>query len=114
MNPFNNARYELLALQFKVPSQNSNLLNQRQKEALNRIFDYIYHHTDIFYLEFVNKEILYTYIKSVCSDNSSQMNIAEAVKDVKSFLFFMENIKKNSSIPDIDLSVNNLELWNEL
>ena len=36
------------------------------------------------------------------------MNIAEAVKDVKSFLFFMENIKKNNCIPDIDLSVNNL------
>ena len=56
MNPFNNARYELLALQFKVPSQNSNLLNKRQKKRL--IGSLITYTTipDIFYLELLTKK----------------------------------------------------------
>ena len=107
----NNIRYELLLEQFQLPSGDSIILNMKLKNSLNRIFTYIYQYTNIMYLEFVDNEILYNYIKFQCSSIPKNCNFVEAIKDVKNFISFLEKIKKIKNVPKVYLSLQNIHLW---
>lgn len=101
-------RYEMLLFQFQLHDKERNHFNREFQESLQRIFMYIYQHTRILYLEFINKEILYDYIKHHYKTGFKDATFYEAVKDVKHFLYFLRHIKRMENIPKMDLSVNYL------
>lgn len=101
-------RYELLLFQFQLHDNDRDLFNDEFQESLQRILKYIYQYTNILYLEFVNKDILYDYIKYHYETGFKDVTFYGAIKDVKYFLYFLKHIKKMPKIPEVDLSVNYL------
>lgn len=63
------------------------------------------------YLEFVDNEILYNYIKFQCSNIPKNCSFVEAINDVKNFISFLEKIRKVKNAPKVDLSLKNVHLW---
>lgn len=103
----NSMRYNLLEDQFQ--SEESALFNLEILKSNKKMFSFIYNHTDIYYLDAIDSTILYNYIKFQIDKGCE--NLCEAIKDVKYFLFFLEKIKRVNNIPNIDLSINNISLW---
>jgi hypothetical protein len=106
----NKMRYELLTEQFRI-DQYEFIYNEFQ-HSLDRIFSYIYNYTDVMYIEFINKSILYDYMKY--HHKLKDIAFIEMIMDVKKFLFFLEGIKKIKNVPKLDLSVKNFSLWSKL
>ena len=105
-------RYELLFEQFQIKSYD--LFYQDLQQSLDRLFSYIYNYTDIMYIEYIDKDTLYDYIKYHRSKKVMEIQFIEIISDVKKFLFYLEGIKKIRHVPKIDLSVKNFNLWTKL
>jgi hypothetical protein len=105
-------RYELLFEQFQIKSYD--LFYQDLQQSLDRLFSYVYNYTDIMYIEFIDKDTLYDYIKYHRSKKEREIHFIEIISDVKKFLFYLEGIKKIRHVPKIDLSVKNFNLWTKL
>ena len=107
----NKMRYELLFEQFQLNTYD--LFYKDMQLSLDRLFSYIYNYTDIMYIEFIDKNTLYDYIKYHRS-KVREIHFIEIISDVKKFLFYLEDIKKYKNVPKIDLSVKNFSLWSKL
>ena len=108
----NKMRYELLLEQFQINSYA--VLDKNMQHSLDRLFSYIYHYTDIMYIEYIDKHTLYDYIKYHRSKKEKEIHLIEIISDIKKFLFYLKVIKKIRNVPKIDLSVKNVSLWSEL
>ncbi|MCQ6274238.1 hypothetical protein JMM81_04505 [Bacillus sp. V3B] len=108
----NQMRYELLEEQFQIDT--STLFYTKSNSSIERIFLYIYNYTDIIYLEFIDRKVLYDYIKYHQSTHFKEISFIETIRDIKHFLYFLENIKEMKEIPKIDLSIKNFFLWARL
>ena len=102
------SRHLLLVEQFQM--NDDTVDNDKVKESLERIFTYILTETNIWYIDFIDEQILYDYIKYQCRI-SKEVNFYQAVRDVKNYLHFLRYFKRSKHIPDVDLSVKNLLLW---
>jgi hypothetical protein len=107
----NGMRYKLLEEQFQ--SDNNTLYNLEMTKSNERIFSFVYNHTDIYYLDAIDSKTLYNYIKFQMAKGCEKVSLCQAIKDVKHFLFFLEKIKRVNRIPHIDLSINNVSLWDK-
>ena len=91
----NKMRYELLFEQFQLNTYD--LFYKDMQLSLDRLFSYIYNYTDIMYIEFIDKNTLYDYIKYHRSKKVREIHIIEIISDVKeiSLLFrgYQENIR---------------------
>ena len=105
-------RYELLRKQFQIKSYA--VLDKDMQHSLDRLFSYIYHYTDIMYIEYIDKYTLYDYIKYHRSKKVKEIHSIEVISDIKKFLFYLKVIKKIRNVPKIDLSVKNVSLWSKL
>lgn len=105
-------RYILLSEQFYLENSHPSYITL--KESLDRIFHYIYNHTNITYLDFVDGNVLYNYIKYHRNNNFSIISFIQTIKDIKTYLFFLRNVKNKDNIPSIDLSLQNYHFWARL
>ena len=105
-------RYELLYEQFQLNTYD--LFHKDMQLSLDRLFSYIYNYTDVMYIEFIDKNTLYDYIKFHRSKKVREIHFIEIISDVRKFLFYLEDIKKMKNVPKIDLSVKNFSLWSKL
>ena len=105
-------RYELLLEQFQIDTYH--LFYKDLQQSLDRLFSYVYNYTDIMYIEFIDKDTLYDYIKYHRSKKEREIHFIEIISDVKKFLFYLKGIKKIKDVPKIDLSVKNFNLWAKL
>lgn len=105
-------RYELLFEQFQIKSYD--LFYEDLQQSLDRLFSYVYNYTDIMYIEFIDKDTLYDYIKYHRSKKEREIHFIEIISDIKNFLFYLKVIKKIKNVPKIDLSVKNFNLWTKL
>ncbi|WP_428909648.1 hypothetical protein [Niallia sp. Krafla_26] len=110
----NDVRYEILAREFKFLSDEASYFSQELKKSLERIFSYVYNHTDLFYIESIDEKLLYDYIDYHRKMNFRKASFCEALKDTKNFLYFSKHVKGFKKVPEIDLSVNNVSLWSQL
>ncbi|MBS4179538.1 hypothetical protein [Lederbergia citrea] len=102
------SRYDLLLAQF----QYSDLyLNEKTKQSLERIRTFLYEETDVHYLVFIRQETLIQYLQYHRSKKFNRISFIQAINDIKIFLFFLKSKKEITSIPKIDLSLQNLNLW---
>lgn len=109
INKDNSFRYEFLSKQFYVSEENPYYF--KVSNSLNRVFDYIYHCTDLMYIEFIDEEILYEYIKYHRRKNFKKVSFPQVIKDIKNYVFFLNNIKRFDYIPKVNLSTENYYLW---
>ena len=100
------SRYDLLLSQFQEDG-----LGLKAQQSLDRIFSFVYEYTDIHYLVFLRQETLTDYLKFHCSRNFEVISFMQAVEDIKTLQAFMEKKKEIKSVPKIDLSLQNLNLW---
>lgn len=110
----NNMRYELLVAEFQCPHYKSTYYSKEIKNSLHRIFSYIFNHTDVYYLESIDENVLYDYIEYHRKTNFKEVSFVEALRDIEHYLYFLENIKGVKNVPKINLSVNNFFLWSRL
>lgn len=102
-------RYNLLEEQFHV--EHSPFFNNEIKDSIERIFSFIYHQTDIYYLDCIDSSTLYQYIQYHLSVSIENRSFIKIIKDVKNYLYFIEKLKKANKVPNIDLSLKNIALW---
>lgn len=110
-------RYKILAEQLTLKPFSVDISKgyyKKMEHSLNRLFWYVYSHSDILYIEFINEKILVQYIKFQRESGFQELTFTEAIQDVKHFIAFLEKFKKLKRIPKIDLSVNNSSLWDDL
>lgn len=107
-------RYEMLYRQFQVPNDEQTKYHEKLECSLNRVFKYIYYYTNIMYIEFINRETLYNYIRFHCSKEFKEVAFTEVIRDVKNFLYFLKYIKKIHHVPKVNLAVENVCLWTEI
>ncbi|MFC5466396.1 hypothetical protein [Lederbergia graminis] len=100
-------RYKILQFQFQAEDLYIDLQTQ---ETLNRLFSFIYEHTNIMYLTFIKKKHLIDYLIYHSVNEFQIISFVEAVKDVKRFINFLQK-KKIKTIDDLDLSLINSMLW---
>ena len=108
----NNMRYDLLLDQFKIDK--NMIVPNEIKDSLQRIFSYIYHQTDILYVEFIDEKVLNNYIKSHHANHFSEVCFTQCIRDIKNFIYYLEKIKGKKHLPRVDLSVQNLSFWERL
>lgn len=108
----NHVRFEVLAVQFRMAPKS--MSDPELERSLQRIFSYIYSSTNVFYLEFVDESVLYGYIKHHREKGFQEVSFADAVRDVKNFLFFLKYIKGVKNPPSVDLGVKNIRFWANL
>ncbi|MBU8880844.1 hypothetical protein BGM26_17975 [Bacillus sp. FJAT-29790] len=102
-------RYNVLKSQFQHEYIESNM-----EQSLERICLFLYHHTNIYYLSFVNEKTLLDYLKYHRSISFEIIPFVRVVKDIKNFLFFLQNNKNEGRVPTIDLTVWNFDDWTRL
>ena len=104
-------RTNLLVKQFQL--DNSTWAFKEVKKSLTHIYEYVSLYTRIVYIEFIDEEILYNYIKYHSLNDFNEISFRQVSKDVKNFILFLEK-NKYEYIPNVDLSIKNYELWNRL
>ena len=102
------SRYELLLSQFQM---NEMAVNDNVRQALERIRDFLYEHTDIHYLVFVREKNLISYIKYHCKHKFEKVSFIQVVEDIKIFIRFLEHKTDIKRVPSIDFSLQNLNMW---
>lgn len=103
------SRYDALFSQFFTEST-----YQSKKVSLNRIFNYLYKYTNVNSINYIQKKTLIKYLKHHKRRDFIEVSFDQVIKDIKNFLFFLENNKHVKRVPTIDLSVGNYELWNSI
>jgi len=83
------------------------------KKSLTRIYEYVSICTNIVYLEFIDEEVLYNYIKYHSSNHFTEISFKQAIQDVKNYINFLE-MNQYEYIPEVNLSVKNYKLWSSL
>ncbi|MCJ8007890.1 hypothetical protein ACFFF5_15120 [Lederbergia wuyishanensis] len=101
------SRYELLLSQFELDEE-QNITNVKSFE---RIFNFLYEHTNIYYLGFIKEEILIQYLEYHRTNQFKDIPFLQAVKDVKQFQKYLRNHKQINHHVSIDLSLKNYERW---
>ncbi|WAA12061.1 hypothetical protein [Fervidibacillus halotolerans] len=105
-------RYELLVKQFQIKSYSPFL--QQLHHSLDRILFYVYTYTNIYFIEFIDEKVLYSYIKYHREKNFAEVSFTEVLKDINNFLYFLKYEKKMTDIPKVDLTMNNMHFWLKL
>ncbi|WAA09755.1 hypothetical protein [Fervidibacillus albus] len=105
-------RYELLVEQFYMES--STPFFQQLHLSLDRILFYVYTYTNIYFIEFIDEKVLYSYIKYHRQKSFSEVSFKDVLKDINNFLYFLKYEKRMKNIPKVDLSINNFHLWTKL
>ena len=108
----NKMRYELLFEQFQLNPYD--LFYKDMQLSLDRLFSYIYNYTDVMYIEFIDKNTLYDYIKYHRSKKVREIHFIEIISDVKEISLLFRGYQENKNVPKIDLSVKNFSLWSKL
>lgn len=85
---------------------------KKVEKSLTRIYEYVSSYTNIVYIEFIDEEILYNYIK-YCLNHLNEISLIQVIDDVKNYLKFLE-VNQYEYIPKVDLSVKNCKLWTNL
>ncbi|MBS4200729.1 hypothetical protein KHA93_13910 [Bacillus sp. FJAT-49732] len=101
------SRYDLLYSQFKLDEE----YNITNVKSFERIFNFLYKHTNIYYLGFIREDILIQYLEYHRTNQFKDISFIEAVKDVKSFLKYLRNHKQINHHVHIDLSLINSDRW---
>lgn len=83
------------------------------KKSLTHIYEYVSSCTKIVYLEFIDEEILYDYIKYHSSNHFNEISFKQAIQDVKNYISFLQT-NRYEYIPEVNLSVKNYKLWSSL
>lgn len=109
----NTSRYDILKNQFYIDIID-NSSREQIEESLYRIFLFVYNHTKITHIDFINEKILLEYIQFHRSTQFQEVSFTGAIKDIKNFLYFLKTIKKQKYIPKVDLSLSNYGFWNNL
>ena len=78
-------RYFILAEQFFIDEKNP--FYPILHEPLKRFFSYIYHHTNIWYLNFITEEEIYGYICYHRNNDFQFISFEQTIIDVKLYLF---------------------------
>ncbi len=110
----NDVRYELLVDEFRLPREKSAFYSKELMSSLELIFSYVYNFTDVYYIDSIDEELLYSYIKHHGKRNFKEVSFIKATKDIKNFLYFLNNIKGLKNVPKVNLSINNISLWSKL
>ncbi|GIN64163.1 hypothetical protein J27TS8_41560 [Robertmurraya siralis] len=105
-------RYDLLRAQFNLDSQSA--MNDEMRNSLNRIFSYVFNHTKIMYLEFIDEKVCCNYIKFHHANQFEEVSYMETLKDIKNFNNFIQNIKSIKNAPNIKPSIINYSFWMRL
>lgn len=101
-------RYELLYQQFYETRTNKVL--KPWLESFDRMFYFLYTQTDVIFLDFVTRDILYEYIRYHARRNFASPTFSEVIKDIKIFLLYLK--KRGIRLdPEVDLSTLNYSLW---
>jgi len=98
------SRYKLLLSQFTLDKE-FNIMNVKSFE---RIFNFLYEHTNIYYLGFIREENLIQYLEYHRTNQFSDISFIQAIKDVKLFQKYLRNHKQINHHVHIDLSLNGL------
>ncbi|WP_062109089.1 hypothetical protein [Bacillus niameyensis] len=104
-------RYAVLYSQFQTDHLH---LDDDQKKSLDRLFCFLYEHSDVYYLAFVRETILRDYLKYHASTSFESISFLQAIKDIKIFLCFIRNTKEINRELQIDFSIKNIYMWIEL
>ena len=102
------SRYDLLLAQFQYGDL---YLNGKTKQSLERIRTFLYEETDVHYLGFIRQETLIQYLQYHHSKKFIKVSFIQVINDIKNFLFFLKSKKDITSIPKVDLSLQNINLW---
>lgn len=86
-------------------------MSLKAKTALVRVQTFLYVYTNTTNLSLLKREDLILYIKHYKERGFDDLSFAQVIWDVKFILDFINNHTNATSIPDIDLSVNNTALW---
>ncbi|MCJ7840154.1 hypothetical protein MUB24_04355 [Lederbergia sp. NSJ-179] len=105
------SRYDVLLSQFQVGDL---AIAQTKQQSLDRLFHYIYEHTDLLYLSFMRKEILINYLQYHALDQFQTLSFNEVMKDIKFFIRFLKNNKEINCHIDLDLSLLHEDLWKSI
>jgi hypothetical protein len=87
------------------PSVTSNMRN-----SLDRIYTYVIECTNVQNIVFVQGNILMGYIAYQCHQGFKNISFSQTIKDIKHFIYFMENVK-NIECNKIDYSLQNINFW---
>ena len=104
-------RTNLLVKQFQLDK--STWAFKGIKKSLTHIYEYVSLCTNIVYIEFIDEEILYNYIKYHSLNYFNEISFRQVIHDVKNYILFLE-VNRYEYIPKVDLSVKNYELWTSL
>jgi hypothetical protein len=83
------------------------------KKSLTNIYNYVSIYTNIVYIEFIDEEILYNYIKYHSLNYFNEIDFRQVINDVKNYILFLK-MNRCEYIPNVDLSVKNNKLWTSL
>lgn len=106
-------RYEFLRAQFNLEDSHI-YLTEEMKKSLNRLFEYVYEHTRVMSIGFIDEKICCNYLKFHHSRNFEEITFTEALRDIKNFNYFLHNIKAIANAPHIKLSLKNYSFWMKL
>jgi site-specific recombinase XerD len=89
-------------------------LTEEMKKSLHRIFSFVYEHTKVMSIGFIDEKICCSYLKFHHSKNFEEATFIEALKDIKNFNYFVHHIKEYRNAPNIKLSLKNYSFWLKL
>lgn len=105
------SRFDVLQSQFKVDDLG---IPTAKQESLDRIFHFLYEHTDLLYLSFIREETLIQYIQYHAQKQFHPISFCEVIKDLKFFTWFLKNSKEINCIINLDLTLLHDNLWRQI
>lgn len=104
------SRHAVLYSQFQTDHSH---LEDDQKKSLDRVFRFLYEHTDVYYLVFVRENMLRDYLKHHALTGFESISFSQTIKDIKIFLGFIRNTKEINRELHINFSIKNIHKWIE-
>ncbi|MBG9587247.1 hypothetical protein [Cytobacillus firmus] len=83
-------------------------------ESLERFYFFITQHTSIKSIDFIDTVCLIKYINQSAKKEFKEISLPQTIKDIKHLLHFLINFRGIKHPPEIDLSLQNIELWTKL
>lgn len=81
-------------------------------KALHRIFNFVYEHTKVMNIGFIDEKIFSSYLKYHHANNFEKVTYTQALKDIRHFNYFLHHIKGyRNNAPTIKLSLKNYSFW---